>query len=49
MNKPVINDDIPSATLFDNITDNNDYKPEMKLVNISDDKNLQKIKSINVN
>ena len=47
MNKPVINDDIPSTTLFDNITDNNDYKPEMKLVNISDDKKLtEKLKAL---
>ena len=47
MNKPVITDDIPSAMLFDNITDNNDYKPEMKLVNISDDKKLtEKLKAL---
>ena len=47
MNKPVITDDIPSAMLFDNITDNNDYKPEMKLVNITDDKKLtEKLKAL---
>ena len=47
MNKPVITDDIPSAMLFDNITDNIDYKPEMKLVNISDDKKLtEKLKAL---
>ena len=47
MNKPVITDDIPTAMLFDNITDNNDYKPEMKLVNISDDKKLtEKLKAL---
>ena len=47
MNKPVITDDIPSAMLFDNITDNDDYKPEMKLVNITDDKKLtEKLKAL---
>ena len=47
MNKPVITGDIPSTTLFDNITDNNDYKPEMKLVNITDDKKLtEKLKAL---
>lgn len=47
MNKPVITYDIPSTILFDNITDNNDYKPEMKLVNISDDKKLtEKLKAL---
>lgn len=47
MDRPVITDSIPSTTLFDNITDNNDYKPEMKLVNITDDKKLtEKLKAL---
>ena len=47
MDRPIITDSIPSTTLFDNITDNNDYKPEMKLVNITDDKKLtEKLKAL---